>query len=126
MSTYAEICKAECAHCEAGVDIDANPSSKGYRKHIFGWTDYSSFNVPNKWDTCAAPTRDQFIERLSADLTAAQERIRLLEETLKQLVFAQPPPCSCSEGSFIFGCTRCRLKPSIEQAKAVLAPKENL
>lgn len=76
-STYEELSRQRCDHCRANVPIDvarwyrtrlgqANQRALDLRgnhekidearHHIMGWTDYTSFNVPNKWIACTAPT----------------------------------------------------------------------
>jgi hypothetical protein len=33
-------------------------------QHVLGYTDYSSFNVPNRWTPCLAESPEDLIERL--------------------------------------------------------------
>lgn len=45
--------------------------------HITGYTDYTTFNVPNTWLPCTAPTRDEYEAALIAEIEAKREKIVL-------------------------------------------------
>ncbi len=84
MSAYEEICKQECPDgCGANLIICRDG------RRIQGISDdvrIVPHHHPKIADPfpCTAPTKDQFIERLSANITAAQERVRLLEGLLAE------------------------------------------
>ncbi len=84
MSTYAEICKAECEGCAMGNRIRLILRGGPLRQvtvHVSSDTGKADANFP-----CTAPTRDQLIERLSADLTAAQAEVSRLTEKMERAI----------------------------------------
>ncbi len=91
MSTYADICKAECQWCAQSAPFREGEVGQHFIATEMAWE--------SRYPLCTAPTKDQFIERLSADLTAAQERIRLLEGAIEGAPHSEPCNhfrCACS------------------------------
>jgi hypothetical protein len=54
---------------------DGMSEGRVYVKELFaGYTDYSSFNVPNKWTACTAPSDAAIIERLAEENATLKAR----------------------------------------------------
>ena len=98
---YDQYRRGACDGCRDGIPIDikrkrnsedGRDSMGRYGKspiiepdqHIAGYTDYTTFNVPNKWTPCAALPRDQWGE------LKAQECVRL-----RKAIEAAPCSMNC-------------------------------
>ncbi len=66
--TYIDICRAECEHCRRGTEAEDSPF--GRKRH---WVNTSTISKAGSYFGCTAPTRDQAIRCLSADLAAERE-----------------------------------------------------
>lgn len=93
--TYDEIRKQRCEWCANGIPIDRaryrrnedgmDEQTRKYRtgvpleplQHVIGYTDFTAFNVPNKWKPCTAPSPEALI-------TEQADQIRRLREALNE------------------------------------------
>lgn len=96
--------KKACALCAEDIPIDIQrkrrnedgmeEKTRTYPKggvaseplqHILGYADYSTFNVPNKWGPCTAPSLPEFAEQMAAEnaeLLRERDRAIKLERRL--------------------------------------------
>lgn len=95
--------KSQCPHCAVGTPIDiarkrrnedGRDEDRRYvpggaplepPQHIMSYTDYTSFNVPNKWSQCLAESAEVIVDRLSLDLAAAVRRAEAAEFTVADI-----------------------------------------
>lgn len=82
--TYHELRISQCPHCAAGVPLD----ERRVFQHIIGYTDYSSFNAPNKWTPCLADSAAHAFEKRDAEVVELKARIAEMDKFRAALVSA--------------------------------------